>query len=214
MMARQTPYPAYIQCLIFVLLLLVAFLIVSGVVLTVMFFPHPPKFQIVSFQVSPIILTPLDHSFLVSATWNLTFVARNPNKRLQLSYNYVDVSVYYKWICLSSRRVDFLMVQREKSEDFLDATTVVTESTLLSDGVVEAMVRDVDEDFALNFNVKLRGSVRVYAQSFLRIHGRHSLSINCDDVKVEFFPYDGTPTGLMMMDATPTKGCYYTKLIF
>lgn len=203
-MSHQTPYSLPLQCLIF--LLLATPLIASGIALMVLFLPHSPKFKIVSFEASPIILTPLDDSsLLMSATWNLTFFARNPNKRLQISYNDVDVSLYYKWISLSSQRLGFFK-QSAKSEDVV-CVNVVRKFSRLSNQVMEAIEKD-GEDLAVNFNVKLRGTVRVYIGSLMGVN--HALSINCDDVKVGFFPQNNG-TGMMM---GASRGCYSNKLIF
>ncbi|XP_028779465.1 uncharacterized protein LOC114735861 [Neltuma alba] len=202
-MARETPCSTPLQCLIF--LLMATPLLAAAVVLMVLFLPYSPNFQIVALQTSPIVLTPFVFDCtLMSATWNLTFVARNPNKRLELHYKDVDVAVYYQWLSLSSQKLGFFK-QSEDSEVVAQAS--VTASAVLSNQNAAAMEKEGREDLAVNFIVKFRGTVRVYVGTSLGVD--HALSIDCDGIKVVFSPQNGT--GRML---GATRRCHSNKLIF
>ncbi|KAI9081032.1 hypothetical protein K1719_037012 [Acacia pycnantha] len=138
------------------------------------------------------------------ATWNLTFIAKNPNKRLQLHYTDVNVAVYYQRLILSSQKLTFFK-QSEESEVLVQVS--VTDSVVLSNQSAAAMEKDGLEDLAVNFIVRFRGTVRVYVGTSMGIG--YALSINCDDVKVVFSPQNGTGTML-----NPTRKCYSNNLIF
>ncbi|KAI4301653.1 hypothetical protein L6164_034908 [Bauhinia variegata] len=167
----------------------------------VLYMPRSPKFDIVSLRVSPITI---DNTALVSTAWNVAFFARNPNKRLTVKYNYVQVSLYYNWINVSSKRIG-VFSQPPEHGNFVHATTSVQPnrvSMLDLDSVVDNV-----HDFALNFDVKLRGSVMVYVSSTMGIN--HGLSIDCENVEVRFSPQNGT--GLML---GKSKRCHNNKFIF
>lgn len=180
-MAEETPAcSTKVQCLI--LIILVGTLLFIGAALMVLFIPHSPNFQIVCLNTSPLVITPFllnPDSTILSTTWNLTFVARNPNQRLQLHYTDVEVSIYYKYLRLSHTKLEFF----KQTED----TKVVSRVSIANSAVVSnrdaAIIMDEDgsRDHALDFIVKFRGTIKVYVGTSMPTN--RALSIDCDDVR-------------------------------
>ncbi|KAK4282686.1 hypothetical protein QN277_014032 [Acacia crassicarpa] len=209
-MAHKTPFSTALRCLIIVLMVMMLLIGVLAIIYQLVLFllPRPPKLQVVSLNTSPIIFTPYfcnnQPSTLMSATWNLTFIAKNPNKKMQLHYTDVKVAVYYQRLLLSSQKLTFFK-QSKKSE--VEVQVSVANPVVLSNQSAAAMVKDGLEDLSINLIVRFEATVMVYADTF--IIGRHDLSIDCDDVKVVFSPQNGTGS---MLD--PTRKCYSNNLIF
>ncbi|XP_047317009.1 NDR1/HIN1-like protein 6 [Impatiens glandulifera] len=77
----------------FSIILLLFLLAIAGAVLWVIYRPHRPNFSVSTFQISQFNLTGSSNSQLITSTFNLTLIARNPNKKLVFFYDPISVSV-------------------------------------------------------------------------------------------------------------------------
>lgn len=133
---------------------IVLILIIAVVVYTVeylIFGPLLPDFQVVSLQ----LLNFSAAAPSLSALWIVGFSVNNPNKKLAISLDNIESSIYYKDKILSQARIHRFAVPRRNS------TAVVT--PFVADSAADmSVLNDINGDFArgaINFTVAVLGHV-------------------------------------------------------
>lgn len=92
----QQPRSAVNSCLCLILSIMTAIVVSLGVIILIMYFifrPRYPEIRVDTAQLTSLIVT--SNQQYLTAKWDITFIASNPNKKLDITYNAVSVGVFY-----------------------------------------------------------------------------------------------------------------------
>lgn len=193
---ESTAYPAYhptpykqgntpcccrrtVVCrLIIAMAFLVAIILIVSLVMWLVFRHHFPHVSIVSASVSGFNVTALS----VSGKWDISFDVRNPNKRMTVSYEDVQTSVYYKWTKLSE--TDLAPFRQGTGAETKVPTTLAAAGTY----VYPAIINDLKAESvrgSVNFTVEFDALVTVRAGAWWKQRTKY-LNMFCDKVPFAF----------------------------
>lgn len=189
-MARTAPPPGQaaaparrplVRCIVLAILALIA---VTGLVALIIWAAVQPRKLKYSLEHGSITGFNLTNDRL-NSNFNFVLRANNPNRRVSLYYDRIDVSVVYEDTKLSANNVH-PFYQRRRNVTFVDLDLVAKNAT-----VYGAVARDLRMERAaeeLNLSVKIRAKIRLKV-GLVKIH--RTLKIDCDSVTTPFDPKKG-----------------------
>lgn len=177
-------YPYYPRATLFrrLLAILIAFFIISGTIVFIIWLvlrPRFPDFRVDSLSLSNFNLSSSPSS-LISAKWDVRFTVRNPNHKLSIFYDHINAYVFYKSESLSDTTLP-PFVQGTRNQTTLRAS-FATASSYVDDWAVEGINGERKSHGTVNFNVRLLSRVRFKASWWRARH--RILSVYCGDLTV------------------------------
>ncbi|KAK6163645.1 hypothetical protein DH2020_000509 [Rehmannia glutinosa] len=147
--------------------------------------PQLPQFRVDSFSVSNFTL---GNNSLISFTSQVRLTARNPNKKITLSYDHIDAVVFYRSSSLSDTVVPPFS-QDTKSETSLTANFAAV-GTFVDQLAVNGINNERGSRGTVGFNLRMLSRVRFKAKAWRTRH--RLLKVFCGDLVVGI-PSNGRP---------------------
>ncbi|XP_022995131.1 NDR1/HIN1-like protein 2 [Cucurbita maxima] len=171
---------------------IIVIFIITAVILFIIWLvlrPQLPEFRVDSFQVTNFSAA----SQSLSAAWFVGFSVFNPNKKMSISYDFVDSTVFYKNQILSETRVP-PFIQDKRTH------TVVNASFSSLNAYIDASsVNDINDDRrrgAVKFDVGL--SARVGFRAGWWRARRRLLRVLCEDLSVGLSLSNSSASGKLL----------------
>ncbi|KAL5976495.1 hypothetical protein ACLOJK_020828 [Asimina triloba] len=167
----------------------IAVLIIIGAITFIVWLvlrPHLPRFSVVAATLSNFNLS----SSHLTADWNISISARNPNSKMGVYYDRVEASIFYGREMLSSTSLDPFYQGKH------NVTTIDAEFASVSEYVDGDVSRGLTDDQSrhgfVKFHVRLIARVRFRAGAWRT--RQHIMRVFCDDVSLGFSSGNGTST--------------------
>ncbi|KAL3610948.1 hypothetical protein D5086_001968 [Populus alba] len=171
------------QRAIFLRRLIIALIIFTGILFTILFIcwlvirPHFPEFRVTSLSISNFNVS--SSSSTVTGTWNARYQVSNPNKKMKISYNEIQTSIFYKSEVLSRTRIPpFRQGKR-------NVTDIDVEYGATSSYIGQRTVSQINSDEGrglVSFNLRIVADAGFKAEGFWT--RRRLLRVYCNDVAV------------------------------
>ncbi|KAL3528623.1 hypothetical protein ACH5RR_007945 [Cinchona calisaya] len=176
---------------IIIILLLVA---IAGTVFWVLYRPHRPNFTVSSVYLARFNLT----STGVTSNFNLTLMARNPNKKIKFIYDPIDVSVLSNGIDIGDGTFPGFEHGTKNNTSLKTVISSSSSSQSLDSTDISTLRADLKNDQnSLPLKIQLNTKVKVKVGGFKT--KKIGIRVNCDGIKV------GVPTGKTPTSATTSN---------
>ncbi|XP_051113646.1 NDR1/HIN1-like protein 10 [Andrographis paniculata] len=171
-----------------VLAVAIGLVVVFGTVVFIMWLilrPQLPDFRVDSFSLANFTL---DNSSVVSFAAEVRLTARNPNRKLSLSYDQIEALIYYNSWSISDTALPPFS-QGTKNDTSLTANFAAV-GRFIDDSAVAGVNAERRNNGNVGFNLRMRSRVRFKAKAW-RARRRY-LGVFCADLIVGF-PSNGRP---------------------
>ncbi|XAR67620.1 hypothetical protein NMG60_11002455 [Bertholletia excelsa] len=137
---------------IFILLLAA----IAGAILWVLYRPHRPSFSVSTLQISQFNLT---SSTQLTTKFNLTVIARNPNKNIVFFYNPTSISITSNGVDVGDGTLPAF--EHGKRNTTVLRTTIATAGQTLDGSSAASLKSDLENGKALPLKIRLETKVKV-----------------------------------------------------
>ncbi|KAF3647774.1 putative receptor-like serine/threonine-protein kinase ALE2-like [Capsicum annuum] len=172
----------FITFLIVILILLAA---IAGAIFWVLYRPQRPSFSVSTLQVSQFNLT----STKLASKFNLSIVARNPNKKISFLYDPINISFNSDDSEIGSGSLPAFTHDTKNTTTL--KTVVSSSGTTLDDSVISTLRSKLNKKKNLPLEIKLDTKVKVKIGSLKTT--KVGIRVNCDGIKITV-PSGKTPT--------------------
>ncbi|KAL8029585.1 hypothetical protein ABFX02_14G234000 [Erythranthe guttata] len=139
--------------------------------------PQLPEFRVDSFSISNFTL---GNNSLVSFTSEVRLTARNPNKKMTLTYDHIEAVIFYKSSSISETTVP-PFYQPTKNETSL-AANFAAAGSFVEKSVLDGINGERGKNGNVNFNFRMLSRVRFEAKAWTT--RRRYLKVFCGDLIV------------------------------
>ncbi|MCD7465816.1 hypothetical protein HAX54_001985 [Datura stramonium] len=172
----------FITCLIVTVILLAA---IAGAIFWVIYRPQRPSFSVQSLQVSQFNLT----STKLASKFNLTVIARNPNKKISFFYDPINISFNSDDVDIGDGSIPAFMHDTKSTKTL--KTGVSSPKQNLDDSAISTLRSKLKNKNTLPLEIKLDTKVKVKVGSLKT--KKVGIRVKCDGIKISV-PSGKTPT--------------------
>ncbi|XP_055825137.1 NDR1/HIN1-like protein 13 [Solanum dulcamara] len=172
----------FITFFIVIVILLAA---IAGAIFWVLYRPQRPSFSVSTLQVSQFNLT----STKLASKFNLTVVARNPNKKISFFYDPINISFSSDDVDIGDGSLPAFM--HDTKNTTMLRTVVSSSSKNLDDSAISNLKSKLKKKNTLPLEIKLDTKVKVKVGSLKT--KKVGIRVKCDGIKITI-PSGKTPT--------------------
>ncbi|KAE9600733.1 putative immunoglobulin-like protein [Lupinus albus] len=170
--ATRSFFRAFIGTMICLIIIFSIILLITFLVLR----PSFPSFQLTSISISDFNTS----SQLLSATWHISFLTFNRNKKISVTYNALRSAIFYRSYFLTDSQLPPFKAET-MSENTINATLALSQ-TYVEPFVIRGLNTDINQRGSITFDVQLISATSFHSGSW-RFRSL-LLKVLCEDVSI------------------------------